>query len=75
MTTPEGRIATTVHDAIGRVTEVHVPGSLPTFLEYASQGRLYQITQGTRVRMHTYGADRMLASITVPCTNDVCGGM
>ncbi|MBK8939706.1 MAG: hypothetical protein IPM79_19315 [Polyangiaceae bacterium] len=65
-TSPEGRVATRVLDALGRTIELHAPGSLPVSIGYDLDGRPIITAQGTRFSVTSYGPDGMIASITDP---------
>ncbi len=62
--TPELRTRTTVYDVAGRPTQVTIPGVHPTSFEYDAYGRLWKITQGSRVTTRSYGNDGLVSGIT-----------
>jgi len=47
-TTPSGRVSSSIADALGRVTQLTVPGVTPMTVSYDARGRVASIAQGAR---------------------------
>lgn len=65
-TTPAGRKATTVLDALERISSAQLGTLLPAQFAYDTHGRLSGVTQGTRKTTLVYNANNFLASVTDP---------
>ncbi len=67
-TSPKGRIASTVSDALGNVVEINGPSEAPVKRTYDGNGRLTSQTQGSeadaRSASWVYGSDGYLANAT-----------
>src|SRR5207245_5743390 len=61
-----GRVSTVDYDALGRVTQVALPGVQPIVLHYDGRGQSDSIAQGTRVTSMSYRPDGFLGSLIDP---------
>ncbi|HVW30878.1 MAG TPA: LamG-like jellyroll fold domain-containing protein [Polyangiaceae bacterium] len=64
VTSPAGRTTTTTLDALGRPTQMQVPGLAAVSFVYDGHGRVIATTQDTRTTTNAYDASGNLSSIT-----------